>query len=179
VEYDFDCLRRFRQYLIDNNVATDEQLSEFEAEDKKTVEQARKRAWESFQGPIKEFVKTTSQKLTDLVASASAQKAEIETINNGLKGIQDPIFSDAASAIHQALVLTKDQATEARKALVDLSTSLETEKQAYYNRFLLSDSAKSPLKVKPVEAKFSENSPTLMGFEVLNKAFDEFLPASH
>ena len=174
-EYDNDCLRVFRQYLVDNNVASDEQLTAFEAEDKKTVEQARKKAWENFQGPIKQFVKTTSQKLTELSVSDSSQKAEIDGINNHLVSIQDPIFSDAASAIHEALVLTKDHPTDARKALIDLSTSLETERQAYYNKFIFSDSAKSPLKIKPVEAKFSEKSPTLMGFEILNKTFDEIL----
>ena len=174
-EYDNDCLRVFRQYLVDNNVASDEQLTAFEAEDKKTVEQARKKAWENFQGPIKQFVKTTSQKLTELSVSDSSQKAEIDAINNHLVSIQDPIFSDAASAIHEALVLTKDHPTDARKALIDLSTSLETERQAYYNKFIFSDSAKSPLKIKPVEAKFSEKSPTLMGFEILNKTFDEIL----
>lgn len=174
-EYDFDCLRRYRQYLIDNNVATDEQLTQFEAEDKKTVEQARKTAWENFQGPIKQFVKSASQKIADLAASETAQKSEIEAINNHLTGIQDPIFSDAAAAIHQALVLTKDHPSDSRNALRDLGVGLETERLAYYNKFLLSDSDKSPLKVKPVAAKYSENSPTLMGFEVLNKAFDEIL----
>jgi len=174
-EYENDCLRRYRQYLIDNNVATDEQLSEFEAEDKKTVEQARKKAWESFQSPIKQFVKTASQRLSELAANSSIQKGEIEAINNRLLNIQDPIFSDAASAVHQALVLTKDQPSEPRKALQDLANGLETERQAYYNKFLFSDSDRSPLKVKPVEAKYSKDSPTLMGFEVLNKAFDEIL----
>jgi len=174
-EYENDCLRRYRQYLIDNNVATDEQLSEFEAEDKKTVEQARKKAWESFQSPIKQFVKTASQRLSELAANSSIQKGEIEAINNRLVSIQDPIFSDAASAVHQALVLTKDQPSEPRKALQDLANGLETERQAYYNKFLFSDSDRSPLKVKPVEAKYSKDSPTLMGFEVLNKAFDEIL----
>jgi pyruvate/2-oxoglutarate/acetoin dehydrogenase E1 component/TPP-dependent pyruvate/acetoin dehydrogenase alpha subunit len=174
-EYENDCLRRYRQYLIDNNVATDEQLSEFEAEDKKTVEQTRKKAWESFQSPIKQFVKTASQRLSELAASASTQKVEIEAINHRLVSIQDPIFSDAASAVHQALVLTKDQPSEPRKALQDLANSLETERQAYYNKFLFSDSVRSPLKVKAVEARYSKDSPTLMGFEVLNKAFDEIL----
>jgi len=59
--------------------------------------------------------------------------------------------------------------------LQDLANGLETERQAYYNKFLFSDSDRSPLKVKPVEAKYSKDSPTLMGFEVLNKAFDEIL----
>lgn len=174
-EYDNDCLRVFRQYLVDNNVASDEQLTVFEAEDKKTVEQARKKAWESFQSPIKHFVQIASRKVTELAGNAPSQKAEIEAINHRLVSIQDPIFSDAASAIHEALVLTKDHPTDARKALIDLSTSLETERQAYYNKFIFSDSAKSPLKIKPVEAKFSEKSPTLMGFEILNKTFDEIL----
>lgn len=51
-EVEFDGLKRFREYLVANEVATDEQFDEWEAEDKRTVEKARKNAWEAFQAPI-------------------------------------------------------------------------------------------------------------------------------
>ncbi len=174
-EFDFDCLRRYRQYLIDNNVATDEQLTAYEAEDKKTVEQARKSAWDAFQAPIKKLVKTASGKLADLAADNSSNKNEIEALRDQLVNIQDPLFNDTATAVHQALVLTRGSSSTSRTALLNLANDLETERQDYYNKFLFSDSAHSPLKVKPVAARYSESSPTLMGFEILNKTFDEIL----
>jgi pyruvate/2-oxoglutarate/acetoin dehydrogenase E1 component len=59
--------------------------------------------------------------------------------------------------------------------LLDFDQKLAEEKREYYNKFLFSDSKHSPLLEKGVPAQYSESSPLMMGYEVVNHAFDKIL----
>ena len=174
-ELEYDSLRRFRQYLVDHSVATDEQFDQWEAEDKQTVEQARKNAWDAFQNPIKETRSNAIGFIKNLALRETARKQELSEIESKLVSIPDPLYRDVAESMHKALVLTAGSESDAWKQAFDFNKQLNDEKTAYYNKFLLSDSEHSPLLEKGVPSKFSENSKTVMGFEIVNQAFDEML----
>jgi pyruvate/2-oxoglutarate/acetoin dehydrogenase E1 component/TPP-dependent pyruvate/acetoin dehydrogenase alpha subunit len=174
-ELEYDSLRRFRQYLVDHSVATDEQFDQWEAEDKQTVEQARKNAWDAFQNPIKETRSNAIGLIKNLALRETARKQELNEIESKLVSIPDPLYRDVAESMHKALVLTAGSESDAWKQAFDFNKQLNDEKTAYYNKFLLSDSEHSPLLEKGVPSKFSENSKTVMGFEIVNQAFDEML----
>ncbi|MCK9246756.1 MAG: thiamine pyrophosphate-dependent enzyme [Anaerolineaceae bacterium] len=174
-EVENDSLSHFRQFLVDHGVATDEQFDQWEIEDKKTVEQARKNAWEAFQGPIKETRKQASALIKNLAESKQSHQAELNEIETRLMNVPDPLYRDIAESMHQALVLSADFSNEEWRELFNFDKQLETDKLEYYNKFLFSDSKHSPLLEKGVEAQYSENSPMVMGFEVVNEAFDEIL----
>lgn len=174
-ELEYDSLRRFRQYLVDHSVATDEQFDQWEAEDKQTVEQARKNAWDAFQNPIKETRSNAIGFIKNLALRETARKQELSEIESKLVSIPDPLYRDVAESMHKALVLTAGSESDAWKQAFDFNKQLNDEKTVYYNKFLLSDSEHSPLLEKGVPSKFSENSKTVMGFEIVNQAFDEML----
>lgn len=174
-ELEYDSLRRFRQYLVDHSVATDEQFDQWEAEDKQTVEQARKNAWDAFQNPIKETRSNAIGLIKNLALRETARKQELSEIESKLVSIPDPLYRDVAESMHKALVLTAGSESDAWKQAFDFNKQLNDEKTVYYNKFLLSDSEHSPLLEKGVPSKFSENSKTVMGFEIVNQAFDEML----
>lgn len=174
-EVEYDSLRKFRQYLVAQGVATDDQFNQWELEDKQTVEQARKTAWEAFQNPIKESRQQASQLIKQLAQSNQSHAAELNEIVSKLTSLPDPLNRDIAEAVHKALVTTADFENEHWLELFNWGKQLEEKKINYYNKFLLSDSQHSPLLEKGVPAQYSENSPTIMGFEIVNKAFDEML----
>lgn len=177
-EAEFDCLRQYRSWLIDNKVASDAELTAWEKEDKMSVEKARKAAWEAFQAPIRAVRKTALEKIS-VLAAVSDKKAEIEPLAEVLANQQDLFYKNTAETAHRILSLTKGIDSPERKALVEVYNSLEQERMDYYEKFLFSDSPYSPLKVKAVPAKYSENSPMLQGFEIINKAFDLILERDH
>ena len=174
-ENENDSLLRFRQYLVKHGVATDEQFDQWEVEDRQTVEQARKTAWEAFQNPIKESRIQASGLIKQLAQSKQSHAAELNEIDSKLMSIPDPLNRDIAEAVHKALVITSDFENEAWLELSDWHKQLEEKKLDYYNKFQFSDSQHSPLLEEGVPAQYSENSPTVMGYEVVNKAFDEML----
>jgi pyruvate/2-oxoglutarate/acetoin dehydrogenase E1 component/TPP-dependent pyruvate/acetoin dehydrogenase alpha subunit len=174
-EVDFDSLRRFRMFLVSHGVATDAQFDEWEAEDKQTVETARKNAWEAFQNPIRQTKSQVTGILEQLVESNPNNTGEIQGIHDSLAGITDPLYKDIVEAAHSALVLSVGSTSPARQLLLDFDQKLAEEKREYYNKFLFSDSKHSPLLEKGVPAQYSESSPLMMGYEVVNHAFDKIL----
>ncbi len=173
-EMEFDCLRQYRTWLIENKVATDEELTTWEKEDKLTVEKARKSAWEAFQTPMRTVRKDTLGKLAALSA-VSSKRDEINTIAENLANQQDLFFKSVAESAHKVLSLTRNEPNPQREAVLRSYNDLETDRKSYYDRFMFSDSPRSPFKVPVVPPKFSSDSPMLQGYEIINKAFDLML----
>lgn len=173
-EMEFDCLRQYRLWLIENKVATDEQLTAWEKEDKLTVEKARKSAWEAFQTPMRTVRKDILGKLAALSA-VSSKRDEINTIAETLANQQDLFFKSVAESAHKVLSLTRNEPNPQREAVLKSYNDLETDRKSYYDRFMFSNSPHSHFKVPVVPPKFSPDSPMLQGYEIINKAFDLML----
>ncbi len=173
-EEEFDCLTRFRDWIVTQKLASETELDQWQQEDTQSVEMARKSAWDAFQEPIRELRKqaiTLLNALTDSTAQAEA----VEKQRDQLAALPEPIRADVATALHASLVATRSEPTAARQQVETFAQKLQQENQNYYNSELLSSSAESPLKVPSVAPVFSESSPNVMGFEVLNAAFDAAL----
>ena len=100
---------------------------------------------------------------------------EIEKYRDGLADQQDLLRNDVAVALHNSLVATRSEPSEARQQVEIFARDLQRTNLKYYDSFLLSSSAESPFKVPVIPPEFSDSSPTVMGFEVLNSAFDAAL----
>ncbi|KAF0108213.1 MAG: pdhB [Chloroflexi bacterium] len=173
-EADYDCIKRYREWLVENKVATAAELDDCEAEDLQTVETARKTAYESFQKPIR-ALQAQAVKLLEGLAQVSSQQDALERVCEDLAALTDPVRRDVAVALQVAFVTTRNDSTEERQQLAAVAVDLEKVNLAYYNSFLYSTSAESPLKAPVVPPVYSPASPTLMGFEVVNAAFDAAL----
>lgn len=170
-EREHDSLLKFREELLAEKVASDEEMSQWEAEDNKIVEAARKTAWEAFQAPIKAFRAETLAKLR-AVASNSKSKATILELSDKLDQKQDPLFRDVSATVNDVLVLTRDEPSPTREALANAINTFNKSQIAQYQEHFFSTSEKSPLKVEGVPAKYDESPKTVPGFELLNQAFD-------
>ena len=73
--------------------------------------------------------------------------------------------------INHALTATAN--TEAAFALEKFYSELLNENKQLFNSHLYNETSKSALKVQAVEAKYATDAPTVNGFEVLNRYFDE------
>ena len=173
-EREYDCLLKFREQLVADNIASDEEITQWEAEDKKTVEAARKSAWEAFQAPIKTLRTETLSKLR-AVAKDSKTQNKINEISDKLEQRQDPLYRDISAAGNEVLVLTKDERTPSREALAKSILDLNQGRVANYDKHFFSSSEHSPLKIEGVPATYDAEPKRLPGFEILNQAFDLML----
>jgi pyruvate/2-oxoglutarate/acetoin dehydrogenase E1 component len=173
-EAEWDCILKFREWILDNRISSESALTQVEELERQEVEQARIQAWEAFQAPLLTERTGTLDLLTG-VASVSAHPDELGKIRDHLGEIPAPLRRDMASAVHEALVLTRDDKPAIRQKLLDWSHSLGLLQEERYHSFLTSSLADSVLRIEEVRPVYSANAPVVMGFEVINAAFDAAL----
>ncbi|MBC5992369.1 alpha-ketoacid dehydrogenase subunit alpha/beta [Pontibacter cellulosilyticus] len=173
-EADFDCLKKMREWILNNELATAEQLDNIEAEAKDAVKIARGNAWNAFANDIKANHEEALHLLENL-ATASEHITEVATITEELRKVSTPIRSDAVRAVRRALRYVRDERNQAKRELVEWLEQTMGENADRFNSYLFSQSDESALLVEEVKPEFDENSPVVDGREVLQACFDAIL----
>jgi len=173
-EQEFDCLRKFREWIVAQGVAAAEMLDQFEREDKLLVENTRKAAWEAYTRPIREEIQEVAD-ILDEIAPGAAHAAALAQIKDRLLSAQTPLRRDIAVGLREALLLLKDERIPAKQVLIDWKKRQDPLQGERYSSHLYSRSAESALNVPEIKPVYSERSPVVHGFEILNACFDAML----
>ncbi len=170
----YDCNRKFREWIIAQEIASSQELDRMEEEDRQTVEDARQRAWQAYLNPILEDRQQVTTLLEDLIRS-SGRSDELEALKTRLQSAQAPLRRDLSIAIRQALMITREETDPARQALHKLHGRFEAAGQDRYGSHLYLQGPGSALNVPEIKPIYSQNSASVYGFEVLNACFDAAL----
>ena len=135
-----DCNLRFRQWIVDNNIATDDELFELEKQIKSNVKQGKNKAWDDFINPIKsEAVEVVS--LMRSVAQKSTQKIFIDKEIAKLEALKDPVRKNVLDHSRTVLkYLIHEQSAEKQNLVNWINNYLETN-QEKYSSLLYSESS--------------------------------------
>ena len=169
-EEDFDCVRKLREWIIDNRLASDLELVAVEQADHDTVEGIRKLAWDAYLNPILEE-RGQVMDMLDEIAGSSSHASELNRIRERLAGLPSVARRDVHSAAHEALRILRDEANPSKQVLVQWKNEQDAINEERYGSHLYGGKAA----VKEVKPEYSASSPTMMGFEVINAAFDSIL----
>lgn len=170
-EIEHDCIRKFREWIISQGIASGEELNEVEKEAKAFAKSSKEQAWKSFNVDIQR-----DQALLDgILASASEDIAEIAKIRLELKKTINPLRMDAMMAAKRAIRIIASKSHSAKADLNEWINRVEKENVDRFNSHLISVSEWSALNVVPVPAAYSEKSPLVDGREVLQACFREAL----
>jgi len=170
-EEEYDCVRKLREWIIENHIATEPELVAVEKEDYAAVEGIRKLAWENYLAPILEE-RGQVMDMLDEIAGSSSHASELERIKERLAALPAPLRRDVHSAAHEALRVLRDEANPSKQVLIQWKNEQDAINVERYGSHLHSGKAIAVKEVKPV---YSVSSPTVMGFEVMNAAFDSIL----
>lgn len=171
-EAEHDCMLKMRNWLTEKKYATDEELKAWEKEDRKLVRKWKNEAWKEYQHSIKVEIDELLTLFTKVIREVSP-KEEIRKISDSLQRITEPTRRDFMVAAHKALIiLNKERNLDSVKALRDWRRAKDEEYTQVYDSHLRTESEESPLLESGVPALYSEDSPAMNGFEILNKFFD-------
>ena len=169
-EQEFDCVVKFREFIIDNSLASEEELAAIETDAKKYVNDAKKAAWDAYLSPIKTEVKQAAQLLQELASGASNNT--IQTLADNLLQITEPIRKDIGVAINAALRLTYGQDYSERNTLIHYKQQYLQLNAERYNSYLYSQSHEQALHVNEVKPVYNDNSKLVDGREIMQAFFD-------
>ena len=170
-EDEFDCVHKMREWMIKSRVISGPELDALEKEDYETVEGVRKLAWDAYLAPIREERQQVMDML-DEIGGSSSHESELEKIRNRLSALPSVTRRDIHSAAHEALRALRDEGNPSKQVLIQWKNEQDAINLERYGSHLHSGRAQAVREVKPV---YSASSPTMMGFEGMNAAFDAIL----
>ena len=170
-EEEFDCVRKMREWIIENRLISEAELVTVEKDDYAAVERIRKLAWDAYLAPILEE-RGHVMDMLDEIAGSSSHASELGKIKERLSALPAPLRRDVHSAAHEALRVLRDEANPSKQVLVQWKNEQDIINGERYGSHLYSGRAVGLKEVKPI---YSASSPTMMGFEVINRAFDSIL----
>ncbi|WP_138482322.1 alpha-ketoacid dehydrogenase subunit alpha/beta [Dyadobacter bucti] len=170
-ENDTDCNIHFRDWILKNGYATDDELEQIEIEAKESATQARNMAWQAYRKELDKEYLETIKILQDVMHESSFSK-ELSNVILELTKTYLPVRRDMVSSIRKALRIIGKENLSSKIALKDsLHKSLEDNK-ARFSTNLYSESPESPLNVSAVSPVYSEDSPVVDGRDVIRSYFN-------
>jgi 2-oxoisovalerate dehydrogenase E1 component len=173
-EKENDCIRIMRDWMIDSKIVTLEEIEKTESAAIETVKEARKKAWNHFQNPIKK----KRDEFVGLVTSRSCECAKSGKINmlaGELQKIGDPIRKDIISSAKSILRLFCNNCNPdktLKKSLMGWLDEELKENQKRYGTFLYSNSTQTSLAVTGIKPIYKDSSPVVTGREILQANHD-------
>ncbi len=170
-EKDFDCIVKMREWMLTNEIATNEELNLLDKSLKKEVREAKKKAWNALIAPnIENRVILTD--ILQRLANASPNKAFITGMINSLNAIDEPIRKDlliAARKVLRYIIFDESQEKEQLKSWIN--SSFETF-QPNYSSLLYSESHLNANDIEEVLPTYSEGAKNVDARIIIRDNFD-------
>jgi pyruvate/2-oxoglutarate/acetoin dehydrogenase E1 component/TPP-dependent pyruvate/acetoin dehydrogenase alpha subunit len=176
-EKEWDCIVKMRQFVLDNHIATEDEIRAIEEEAKAEARNARQQAWDEFITPIKEEIQQANSLINQVVYEGGANAQAIAAVAQELGAIREPIRKDVMQAVRKAIGLA-GAGSDAVRALRNFYDYIKADNAEKFSSHLHSESRHSAMKVPEVPAQYDADAAMLNGYEILNKFFDHTFAAN-
>jgi 2-oxoisovalerate dehydrogenase E1 component len=170
-EREYDCLRKMREWIISESIATSEKLNEIETQERACVLDARDRTWQAFRKPF-EDERNALLDILGKISRNSTGSARLNQIQLSLRQLKDPIRRDLMASAAEALIALSDSDAVSRRELIAWKQTQTRINAVRYGSSLYSESAESALNVTEAKCIYSDESPVRAGHQILNACFD-------
>ena len=168
-ELDFDCVKKMREWILDNSLATESELNDIEENAKNAVRDAKNAAWTAYLNPIKAEIAEVISILNDC-----GDNATIASIKSELAGIKEPIRKDINTAVKKVLRLIKNENSSAKTSLINWLAKSNSENADRFSTHLYSQSVEKVANVTQVNPIYNDEK-LVDGRELLRENFDYIL----
>ena len=134
---EFDCISKFKEWLISSNnglgkpISTLDELNSIEKEAKAEVKSIAKEAWKEFIEDIETERKAITSQL-ELLSSESGHKEELQKLISKIKGLKEPLRKELYQIFKSALRITIKESTNARKSVLSW---YEKQKEILFDKY--------------------------------------------
>ena len=167
-EKDYDGITRMRSWMIEQGIATAEELDRVEQLATVDVQAWKAAAWNAYIGPIRAEIAECTTMLQDL----AAVEPSVAAIASDLVSIREPFRRDIMAAAHNALLATRGANTPSRDRLASWIKSYDASIDPLYASHLYSASAANAAAVTGLPAAYADEAPSVNGSEIMNACFD-------
>ncbi len=171
-EKEYDCIVKMREWILDSNIATEEQLAKIKKSAEERVRRGSKKAWKAYNEPIQKMLKTVLSFYTQIIEQSQHSEA-IQKIHDALKTAFNPVVRDIIENIKTALRILQNENTAGQRSLENLLTVTNQDKAVTYHKHLYSETPNAAIKVKEIKPIYSDSPTEKRGYEIINTYFDK------
>jgi pyruvate/2-oxoglutarate/acetoin dehydrogenase E1 component/TPP-dependent pyruvate/acetoin dehydrogenase alpha subunit len=167
----WDAMKKMKEWIVENALASVEELEEIHNQAKDLVRNSRNTAWEKCMEPIHYQVNRSLNLVRELMAAVPEKQEKLEPVVRQLAALREPNRRDVMHLLHQVILLT-----ETHPALASVQAfyqELVRENARFYNTHLYHEGWRRIENIEAMPVRYSEDAPMLNGYEILNKYFDE------
>ncbi|NPA30802.1 MAG: transketolase [Chloroflexi bacterium] len=171
-EAEHDGLRRFRAWILEQGLASEEELDTLEKEAKREVRKALKRAHAAFVAPRQQEAAELARLLEEAAARYPAARDALQALKAELQALEVPYRAETLGIARRALLALRAAPEAVRAPLIRWRKRVEAGGRKDYGTFLYSPWPSAATQVPEIKPTYAPDAPEVAGFEVLNKFFD-------
>ncbi len=170
-ERTWDAMKKMKEWVIENSLASAEEIEDIQVKAKETVRNSRIAAWEKCMSPIRQQISRSVTLIRDLMPAMPGKRVQLEKIILELASHREPNRRDVVSGIHRVLMLAGNQPSVV--PLRNYYEELNRENSTFYNTHLYHEGKRKIENIRGVQAQYDDGALLLNGYEILNKYFDD------
>ena len=171
-EMDYDCIKKMREWILQNKIVKSKDLDKIESDCKKSVSESK---IEAKRNSVNQTTNNISELNTIIKENINSSNPDISAILDKLNKIKEPYKKDlfaSANKIFRLLMLEKNSKSNLLKEWLG---KLHVKTQYDYSSHLYSESKFNPSNMPVVNAIYDENSEMVDGRIVLRENFRKIL----
>jgi len=176
-EKEMDCIKKMREFILENAIAEEADIVKIETEAKQMVLDAKKSAWNKFIQPIKQQVQEATTICNNIIYEGNANSEQIAASVKEINNLKEPLRRDVMKLLGKVSYLAGD--STATNQLHQFYKSLREDANEKYSSVLHSVSAQRVGNIAVVKPAYNGDDVSLNGFEILNRFFDHTLSTNN
>ncbi|MBU6158857.1 MAG: transketolase [Bacteroidetes bacterium] len=170
-ERDWDCLKKMKEWILENALVSEEEITQIETEAKEQVRKEKQQAWENFLAPITVQVNRVLA-LTGALSPLAGHEAALSGYIHELTANREPSRRDVIRTLYKAITLAQPGAS--KDAALQYHQALMAENEiAFHSCQQVDHYAGSALSVAEIKPVYEETPVVMNGYEILNRYFDQ------
>lgn len=170
-EKEWDCIKKMKEWLLETGLSNPDELADLESSAKEMVREGRNKAWEKYQGPIRETAAKAGEIIRGMVVNDMEKFNQLQKLVAELLANKEPLRRNIFRTL--ALAMETAPASPSIPEVKAFTAALLEENRKLYNSDLYNEGPKSALRVPVVKPLIPFDAPLMNGYEVLNKYFDQ------
>ena len=171
-EKDNCCIKKMKEWIIENDISSLKELSEIEDKAEKSAKESRDRSWKDYRSSISEDLDDALTIITRVAQNSPKNKNEIINIRKQLSNIIYPLKSDIYKSLKYVQRTIRSENNLAKNYLLNLINEKDKKYSLEYNSHLYSESKLSALNVKEIKPQYDKKDNIVDGREVINRFFN-------
>lgn len=172
-EREHDCNLKFREYILNEGFASEEELILVENDAKTNARTAKKKAWAAFDVEMKKAPAAVVELIAGLLKVE--QNNDLQALKSDLEKTIHPLKMDAVRAIKKALRICRITPSAARENAKKWLEEFTLQTTDEYDSHLYSESVHAASRVERISPVYSSESLVVDGREVVQACFDNAL----